>query len=176
LTSDVHVQVGGKHFRDVLQGFTCCAPHLPVPGRRKDRCVEPWSHMIQTYIHRDAVAQSGVRRLTTDYRLLLLFDGDELVAVGGHERVAPAGMITRYIDFMAVRTDMRGQTLSDGRRCSDAAWSMILDDVAERDPLVTLVTSDVDHRNLASIGFLTRTGALIGTEIVADLRPVVLLR
>lgn len=176
MTDDVYVEVGGKSHRELLERFGCCKPHVQIPGKRRNQCLEPWSHKIETYIHRDVLPQASVRRRTHDYRLLLLFDGLQLVAVAGHEQVEPAQMTTRYIDFLAVRTDMRGRKLSNGQRCSDAAMGVVLNDINERTPLVTVVTSDVHRQNSASIGFLTRAGALIGPDAVNDLRPVVLLR
>ncbi|WP_448642786.1 hypothetical protein [Geodermatophilus sp. URMC 63] len=171
----IRVEVGNKRHRAVLEGFTCCAPHVPVAGLRGLRCQEPWAHGLQTDIRRDLLPRAGAHRLSHDYRLLLLFDGDALVAVAGHEQLSPAQMTTRYIDLVAVHTDLRGQRLSNGKRCSETALQMVLDDIIARTPLVKVIQSDVDHRNIASIRYLTRTGALIGTEVVNGLRPVVRL-
>jgi hypothetical protein len=68
---------------------------------------------------------------------------------------------------------MRGKQLPDGRRCSDAALSMVLEDATARTPLATMATSSVHHQNKASIRFLTRSNALMGIDVVDDHRPVV---
>jgi hypothetical protein len=175
LTSDVHVVAGAKRHKSLLQGFRCCPRHLPIAGSRKTNCLEPWAHDIQTDIHTEVLPRLGMRQRTTDYRLLLLMDGDQLVAVAGHELVPDAQMQSRYIDFIAVHDDMRGKQLSDGRRCSDAALSMVLGDIAARTPLATMATSSVHHENAPSIRFLVRSNALIGIEVVENHRPVVLM-
>ncbi len=177
MSDGIRVEVGNKRqHRAALQGFTCCAPHVPPVGRRgRPECREPWSHKLQTDIRTDLLTRAGAHRLSHDYRLLLLFDGEALVAVAGHEQIQPAQVESRYIDLIAVRTDMRGRELSNGQRCSKAALQMVLEDVAGRTPLVKVLQSDVDPRNTASIRYLTGTGALIGPDVVRGLRPVVWL-
>jgi hypothetical protein len=172
--NDVYAELGNGDHEEVLKAFTCCLPH-PVLGGRP-RCPEQWSHTVQKHIHQDAIRRS---RIAADepwgHRLLLLWDGDQLVGIGAHERVQPAGPLPmRAIEFLAVRTDMRGKVLSNGTRCADALLDTVISDAQVEDPLMSQMVATIDARNKRSIGFMTRRGATVADAQAYGCRAVLL--
>lgn len=171
--SGIHAELGNASHDEELRDFVCCLPHPRYGGR--PRCPEEWSHKVQKHIQNSAIARSRVAGgEPLDNRLLLLWDGGQLVGVAAHERVESQALPRRSIEFLAVRTQMRKTLLSDGRRCSDALLDLVIEDAKERDTLLTELVAVVDHRNRRSLQFMQRRDAQVGSAVIEGCRPVLL--
>lgn len=135
-----------KSDRQLLESFQCAADDGPAFERE-----------VQSWIRRDAITESN-RGFKVDQRLLLVFDGAELVAVGCHARWANGqGEVGRLLVVGAVRRDMQGKDLSDGDAASNALMDVMMNDIADRDdPLPPWVAAKVNKANVRSLKLCDR--------------------
>ncbi len=136
-----------KRDRVLLQQFQCTDPDGP-----------DFERLVQRYFRVQAIAHMGSHdSLRTDHRLLLVLDEDELVAAGCHRRGPQAGQ--RNFVFAAVASAFQGQELSNGVRASDALWSVVANDILDREQADPVdVFARVDRGNARSLAFCTRIG------------------
>jgi hypothetical protein len=95
--------------------------------------------------------------IRSDHRLLLVLDGEELVAAGCHRRGPDPNQ--RHFVFAAVEKDRQAQRLSNGERASDVLWNIVASDILDReDDADTLVFARVDPANQRSLAYCRRIG------------------
>lgn len=147
--------------RALLQSFTCAPPRV---GRR-DRPVEPegWSRTVQTYLRHDALTDLGRGR--PQQRLLLLFDGDNLVGVVAHYLPDPSCPSVRQLICIAVGLQWRGRSLGDG--VPAVTWlaravSLDLQSLGVEAPC--RLVGFIDEGNVRSVGLARRLGARLLPE------------
>jgi len=137
-----------KADRASLERFQCTPESGPVFERE-----------VQTWIRRDAIPDTN-RSGKSDQRLLLVHDGDDLVAVGCHARWQDIdGKPSRLWIVGAVALSSQGERLSNGRRASDALVEILLNDVVERDdPPPEWLVAKVHKDNTRSLRLCDRIG------------------
>jgi hypothetical protein len=103
----------------------------------------------------------GPDRRRADQRLLLLLDGDVVVAAKCHWQGSATG--TRHFVFAAVELGYQGGRLSDGQRASDVLGQVIVNDMLGRpgDSPRTVVAR-VHCDNVRSLCYCQRIGPLPG--------------
>lgn len=147
----------------LLKGFTCCR-HLPAYGTKRSICTRPYAHSIQTYVRLEALGQQQAYA-HLDYRLMLLFDGPDLVGIAAHENCRVSeGRAARFVECIAVASDVQGKALSDGVAASRALTSRLLMDIRGCSPVPQVVVSEVHQDNVRSQGLLRRLGCTFATS------------
>lgn len=114
---------------------------------------------VQTWIRQHAIAETNRNAARFDQRLLLIFDGDDLAAVGSHAVIQIDDQPGRLLVAGAVSITTQGATLSSGTRASDALIEVLLNDIQDRDASeIVLVAAKVDYRNVRSLRLCDRMG------------------
>jgi len=101
--------------------------------------------------------------LATDHRLLLLLDGDELVAAACHRR-GPAPD-QRHFVYAAVEQSRQGRLLGNQQRASDLLWNVVANDIFDRQGAVaTIVFARVHPDNERALAYCRRIGLIPTTH------------
>jgi hypothetical protein len=149
LSGNVSWRLANKGDRSLLQRFRCADDEGPA-----------YERLVQRYFRTQAISHMGaVDSVRSDHRLLLILDGEELVAAGCHRRGPDPNQ--RYFIFAAVEKDRQGQRLSNGERASDVLWNIVASDILDREgDADTLVFARVDPENQRSLAYCRRIGLI----------------
>ena len=109
----------------------------------------------------------------SDARVILLFDGAELVGVGGHHLANENGVRYRYLRGYAIALHMRGKVLSDGIKSSDALMNILLSDARGQSGELP-VLAHVHQDNSRCLSFMKRRQCIVSPEVEDDLLLVLL--
>jgi hypothetical protein len=106
-----------KGDRSILERFRCADEGGP-----------DYEQLVQRYVRVQAISHMGAPDgIRSDHRLLLVFDGGDLVATGCH-RLGPEPD-QRHFVYAAVEKNRQGRLLSNGVRASDVLWSVVANDI-----------------------------------------------
>jgi len=153
LSIQVTGRVATKADHALFERFTCTSDDGP-----------DYEQFVQRYIRAEEIRHvSTLDSLRSNHRLLAVFDGDQMVAIGCHRRGALQN--ERRFVCAAVRQDHQGRTFSNGERASDVLWAVIGNDIFDRhDDNIVVVSARVHPGNERSLGFCRRIG-LTPTEL-----------
>ena len=142
-------RLASKNDRQLLERFRCTDDDGP-----------DYERLVQRYFRLKAIPHSGAEdSIRSDHRLLLVLEGDELVAAACHRR-GPAPN-QRHFLYAAVEKDRQGQLLSNGERGSDVLWSVVANDIIDRPgPAVALVVARVHPANERALAYCSRIGLI----------------
>jgi hypothetical protein len=133
LSGTVSWRLGQKKDRPLLERFCCTSENGPDYERR-----------VQRYFRVQAIPHVGAAdSIRSDHRLLLLFDGEELVATACHRRSRTPNQ--RLFAYAAVELSRQGNVLTNGERASMVLWGVVANDILDRQEAdTTLVFARVD--------------------------------
>lgn len=173
MTDLVSSRLAGRGDRAVLEALKTCRHEKPF-GQRREVCLEPWSHEVQSYIRTDSLGTFLGRRDTDDHRLLLLFDGPRLVGAACHERVPDAPEPARYVGALAVDVAVRGLRLSNDRSAASCLMDTLLNDIRTTPDRPAVALADVHGDNEAALRLLRHRQFNVGSTAANGYRPAAL--
>jgi hypothetical protein len=149
-----------KDDRAALEHFRCTEGGQPEYERE-----------VQTWIRRDAIRDTNRSATKWDQRLLLVYDGDDLIAVGCHSRWGNIdGQPSRLWLVGAVALEYQGKRLSTGQRASEALVEVVVNDILDRDdPPPAWLAGKVHKDNVRSLGLCDRIGLSTRQPLSGDL-------
>lgn len=140
--------------RPLLDAFCCCSERRQA-GRSRPIPPPDWCAEVQKWLRRDGTAFVGGPP-EEDPRLLLLFEGDELIAVASHWWQEEAE--SRVLNALAVALDRQGSRLPNGNSVSDQMLLLTLADIGARPRTPKFIVGRVDPANVRSQQLVRRFG------------------